>query len=81
MRSMFPPLARHLATSRLLVAIAGVALALCACTPTVGTVGGRTGRDADLSLNAPVGKVTSSALPGRRPPEATRSAPAASRSR
>ncbi len=44
--------------------MAALAATLGACTPTVSTIGGRPGRDADLSLNAPIGKVETQALPG-----------------
>lgn len=41
-----------------------LAAALAACGSTVGTGPGKIAGDPDTSLNAPVGKVTSSALPG-----------------
>lgn len=42
----------------------GLAATLAACGSTVGTSPGKIAGDPDTSLNAPVGKVTASALPG-----------------
>ena len=48
-------------------AFVGTALALAACGSTVGTIGTKSNLDSDVSLNAPVGKVDSQALPGSTP--------------
>lgn len=65
MRPTFRTLMSRSAARLTVLGCAAAALAACNTTggPTVGTRGG----DGDLSLNAPVGKVESSALPGSSP--------------